>query len=69
MKLVVVVQLLCKFGMFTFVVSYAMCFSVFYFPLLVKQTRFLDFWWENKKGEVFKGRWDEPSLNETMVQR
>ena len=27
---------------------------------MAEETRFLDFWWENKKGKIFKGREDEP---------
>ena len=64
---VVIIFSLSKFGMFTFVVSYTICLSVFFW--LVEEARILDFWWENKKGEIFGGRWNKPPLNETMAER
>ena len=57
--------------MFTIVVSYKVRFIVLllFSRKLVEETRVLDFWRENQKEEIVKGRGDEPSLNETIVQR
>ena len=53
MKPAVVCQLLSKFGIFTFVVSYAMSFIEFFFLKWVSKQ---DFWWENtKEVEILKG--------------
>ena len=52
MKPAVVCQLLSKFGIFTFVVSYAMSFIEFFF---LKWESKQDFWWENtKEVEILK---------------
>ena len=48
-------QPLNKFGIFTFVVSYTICFIVF-FSLTGRGNKIFGVWWENIKGEIFKGR-------------
>ena len=67
MKLLVVFQPLIQFGMFTFVVPYTpytICFTVL-FSLTAGANKIFG----NQKGDIFKVRGDEPSLNENMVQR
>ena len=62
---------LSKFGMFASVDSYTMCFLLLFpfFTQLAEETRFLDFWWENKKVETFKERGNQPPSNETIVEK
>ena len=75
MKPVVFSQLVNKFVILTFVFSYTICFIVFLlfsqsvFSLTGRGNNIFGFLMRKKRGKNFKGKGDEPPLNETMEQR
>ena len=67
MKPVVVCQSLSKFDMITFVVSYTICFIVF-FSLTDGGKKIFGFFVGEQKRGNFLRKGDEPPLNETMAK-
>ena len=68
MKPVVVFQPLSKFGMFSFVVSYTICFIVF-FSLTGGENKIFGFLVREQKGDNFQRKGGRTTLEPPMLER